>query len=47
MLSLLRQLKFVERVMFEGKDVYLDSETIREPSQPMPADIEMVLLDLL
>jgi len=45
-LSLLRQLKFVENVLFQGKDVYTDGE-VREPDQPTPTDVEMIILDLL
>lgn len=46
-LSLLRLLKFVENVMFEDRNVYLDSDTIRDPDLPSTADVEMIILDLL
>jgi len=45
-LSLLRQLKYVETVMLEGKNVY----TVREHDEvefPNATDVEMALLDLL
>ena len=45
-LSLLRQLKYVETVMLEGKNVY----TLREHDEvefPNATDVEMALLDLL
>lgn len=45
-LSLLRQLKFVENVLFPGKAIYTDEE-VHEPDQPTPADVEMIILDLL
>jgi len=44
-LSLLRQLKYIESVMLQGKNVYTD-ETL-EPAEPDASDVEMVLLDLL
>eukprot|EP00540_Astrosyne_radiata_P013904 CAMPEP_0116825340 /NCGR_PEP_ID=MMETSP0418-20121206/1909_1 /TAXON_ID=1158023 /ORGANISM="Astrosyne radiata, Strain 13vi08-1A" /LENGTH=379 /DNA_ID=CAMNT_0004453833 /DNA_START=210 /DNA_END=1352 /DNA_ORIENTATION=- len=46
-LSILRQLKFVESTMFQGKNVYDNSESIRDSNQPTPSDVEMILLDLL
>lgn len=46
-LSLLRQLKFVENVMFKGRNVYSDSEEVKETDQSTPADVEMIILDLL
>jgi Ran GTPase-activating protein (RanGAP) involved in mRNA processing and transport len=47
-LSLLRRLKFVESIMFEGRnDVYLATEEVRETDQPTPTDVEMIILDLL
>ena len=45
-LSLLRHLKFVENVLFQGKNAYHDDE-VRAPDQPTPADVEMIILDLL
>lgn len=45
-LSLLRHLKFVENVLFQGKGAYNDEE-VRAPEQPTPADVEMIILDLL
>mmetsp|Transcript_30277 Transcript_30277/g.46218 ORF Transcript_30277/g.46218 Transcript_30277/m.46218 type:complete len:923 (-) Transcript_30277:375-3143(-) len=46
-LSLLRQLKFVENVMFKGRNVYADNEEVKETDQSTPADVEMIILDLL
>lgn len=45
-LSLLRQLKYTENIMFAGKDPYTEvSESATD--EPKHADVEMVLLDLL
>ena len=46
-LSLLRLLKFVESVMFAGNNPLITTETIRDPEQPSPEDVEMIILDLL
>lgn len=46
-LGLLRQLKFVEGIMFEGRNVYTDAQQIHETSQSTPTDVEMIILDLL
>jgi hypothetical protein len=46
-LSLLRQLKFVESIMFEGRNVYGDDHEIHQTDQSAPADVEMIILDLL
>jgi hypothetical protein len=45
-LALLRLLKFVESVMFQDKDPFADNATIRDPEQPSPSDVEMIILDL-
>jgi hypothetical protein len=45
-LSLLRQLKFVENVLFQGRAFYTDEE-VHAPDQPTPADVETIILDLL
>jgi hypothetical protein len=44
-LSLLRQLKYIENVMFAGKDPYTEPEP--SSNEQTHADIEMILLDLL
>lgn len=44
-LSLLRQLKYIESVMLQGKNVYTDDPV--EHKQPDASDVEMILLDLL
>ena len=44
-LSLLRQLKFVESVLFKGQDIY--GNEIHNSNQSTPADLEMIILDLL
>ena len=44
-LSLLRQLKFVESVLFEGQNVY--GSEIHDSNRATPADLEMIILDLL
>ena len=49
-LSLLRQLKYIESVMLQGKNVYGDKKKKEEDKQnsfPGTADVEMILLDLL
>lgn len=46
-LALLRLLKFVESVMFQGKNPFTNRETIHDPEQPSPDDVEMIILDLL
>jgi hypothetical protein len=43
-LSLLRQLKYTENIMFEGRNPYRDDAANDMPGH---ADVEMVLLDLL
>ena len=45
-LSLLRQLKYIENVMLEGKNVYSFIDQV-EDDFPNASDVEMVLLDLL
>jgi hypothetical protein len=44
-LSLLRQLKYIESVMLQGKNIYTDEPV--EPKEPDASDVEMILLDLL
>jgi hypothetical protein len=44
-LSLLRQLKYIESVMFEGQNPYADFN--ESPDAPCHADIDMILMDLL
>jgi Leucine Rich repeat len=44
-LSLLRQLKFVESVLFQGRDAY--GNELHQPDEVTPADLEMIILDLL
>lgn len=46
-LSLLRQLKYIESVMFAGKNIYTDSINIGSDESPCHADVDMILLDLL
>jgi hypothetical protein len=51
LLSLLRQLKYIESIMLQGKNVYTVSEN-EEMEQgteqgPNASDVEMILLDLL
>jgi hypothetical protein len=45
-LSMLRQLRYVENVMFAGKDPYIALDDADSP-KPIHSDIEMILLDLL
>ena len=45
-LSLLRQLKYTENIIFSGKDPYIDATDVG-PNEPSHADVEMILLDLL
>jgi hypothetical protein len=44
-LSLLRQLKYIESVMLQGKNVYSDG--LGDDVGPGAPDVEMILLDLL
>ena len=46
-LSLLRQLKFVESILFEGRNVYGGNDEIQKTDQSTPSDLEMIILDLL
>ncbi len=44
--SLLRQLKYIENVMLQGKNIYTDEQE-EEEEGPNASDVETVLLDLL
>lgn len=46
-LSLLRQLKYIESVMLQGKNVYTDESDDVNQEGPHASDVEMILLDLL
>jgi hypothetical protein len=46
-LSLLRQLKYIESVMLQGKNVYTDDQDDVDQDWPRASDVEMILLDLL
>lgn len=47
-LSLLRQLKYLEAKLFQGKNIYVDNEkTEKQDESPSTSDAEMILLDLL
>lgn len=47
-LALLRILKFVESVMFQGRNPFSSaSNSIYDPEQPSVDDVEMIILDLL
>jgi hypothetical protein len=46
-LSLLRQLKYIESVMLQGKNVYTDESEKVNQEGPLASDVEMILLDLL
>ena len=46
-LSLLRQLKYTERVMFAGRDPYVDFHDEVSGDLPSHADVDTILLDLL
>lgn len=53
-LSLLRQLKYTENIIFSGKDPYTEvaesrsgSGGVLQSSEAFHADVEMILLDLL
>jgi hypothetical protein len=43
----LRQLKYIESMMLQGKNIYNDDEEAEEEEGPNASDVEMVLLDLL
>lgn len=45
-LSLLRQLKYTENVLFAGKNPYAEFNDTG-PDEPCHTDIDMILLDLL
>ena len=44
---MLRQLKFVETIMFRGGNPYSDQSTQLDPSEPLTADVEVILMDML
>jgi hypothetical protein len=44
-LSLLRQLKYIESVMFAGRNPYADFHA--SDDSPCHADIDMILMDLM
>lgn len=47
-LSLLRQLKYIEAKLFQGKNIYVDKENNEDQDEsPSTSDAEMILLDLL
>eukprot|EP00980_Cylindrotheca_fusiformis_P005770 scaffold1203_cov117-Cylindrotheca_fusiformis.AAC.9 len=46
-LSLLRQLKYIESMMLQGKNIYVENHESKEHDFPNASDVEMVLLDLL
>ena len=46
-LTLLRQLKFIESVMFQGKDVYSEDSLDIDPNKPLMLDVEAILVDML
>jgi hypothetical protein len=48
-LSLLRQLKYIESIILQGKNIYVENEEEEEKGGGFPnaSDVEMVLLDLL
>lgn len=46
-LSLLRQLKYIEGVMLQGRNIYTDCDEEEENERPNASDVEMILLDLL
>jgi hypothetical protein len=46
-LSLLRQLKYTESVMFAGRNPYADFNESGSGDHPYHSDIDMILLDLL
>jgi Ran GTPase-activating protein (RanGAP) involved in mRNA processing and transport len=45
-LSLLRQMKFIEKVLFDGRNIY-DTDGVHGTDDPKPADLEMIIIDLL
>lgn len=45
-LSLLRQLKYTENIMFSGRDPYAEPANA-SPEDTTHSDVEMILLDLL
>jgi len=45
-LSLLRQLKYTENIIFSGKNPYTDAADIG-PDELAHVDVEMILLDLI
>ena len=46
-LSLLRQLKYIEGVMLQGKNIYVDIDEDENCEGPNSSDVQMILLDLL
>ena len=46
-LSLLRQLKYTESVIFVGRNPYVEISDCESEDRPCHADVDMILLDLL
>lgn len=46
-LSLLRQVKYTESVMFAGRNPYAECTECGSEDQPYLADVDMILLDLI
>ena len=46
-LSLLRQLKYTENVLFAGRNPYADCTETASDDPPCHSDVDMILLDLL
>ena len=46
-LSLLRQLKYIESILLQGKNIYTDKKDEEDHDGPRASDVEMILLDLL
>jgi hypothetical protein len=45
-LSLLRQLRYMENIIFTGRDPYTTPDAV-DPIEQSHVDVEMILLDLL
>lgn len=46
-LILMRQLKFVESTLLQGRNVYSDAGVEDDPNQPSPSDVDLILVDVL
>uniref|UniRef100_A0A7S4JA02 Uncharacterized protein n=1 Tax=Odontella aurita TaxID=265563 RepID=A0A7S4JA02_9STRA len=46
-LALMRQLKFVESTLLQGRNIYSEGGVEVDPKQPSPSDVDVILVDVL